>query len=293
MGTPTRRLWLWLPLLAGCVVRYAPDPAPAGQAPLPPPVDFGEVDTRLDALLANPADLDQRDRLQAALALSRKAKTDDAATQRVVLAYLQKVVAIEERSKPLAAPILPPVPTVESFTPIGAEAVVEEELGEPEAAEGGADPVAAFTAAAEAGDLAAAVAAAETCRDQPCWAEIEPAWPAVRDAWVLRERERAGEAYLAARSLGDTAARVEAFREVRAQLADLADRHPDSVHAEDLRRNVALVQRELEAQLAAAVERAAASDPPAADAPDGEDEAPDGTGQPSTEPADGAAPPSP
>ena len=97
-------------------------------APLPPPVDFGEVDQRLDALLAAPDDVDQRDRLQAALVLARKAKTDDAATQRVVLGYLQQVVAIEERSRSYSAPVLPSVPRVESFDPIGADLVVEEPL---------------------------------------------------------------------------------------------------------------------------------------------------------------------
>ncbi|MEC7948250.1 MAG: hypothetical protein VX265_11855 [Myxococcota bacterium] len=253
---------VWGVLLAGCVVRYVPDPAPAGQAPLPPPVDFRAVDARLGGLLADPLDVDQRDRLQAALTLSRKAKTDDAATQRAVLAYLQKVVAIEERSKPRSAPVLPPVPTVQSFVPIGADRVVEESLaGEEDAAPssagrpGAADGVAAFLAAADAGEFAIAVAAAEMCRDAPCWAEIEPRWSKVRDAHVAAERDRAGEAYLAARSLGDPAARLVAFEAVRTRLADLADRFPDAKDAEDVRRNVALVQREIEAQHAAVVER--------------------------------------
>jgi hypothetical protein len=250
---------LVLPLLAGCVVRYAPEPAAAGEAPLPPPVDFGEVDTRLGVLLADPADVDQRDRLQAALTLSRRAKTDDAATQRSVLAYLRKVVAIEERSRPLAAPILPPVPTVESFVPVGADAVVEEALeGPPDGAiEPPTDPIAAFTIAAESGDLRAAVAAAEACWDAPCWSDIEPGWPEVRDAHVRAERDKAGEAYLAARAMGEPAARLAAFHAVRSQLAGLASRFPDATDAEDVRRNVGLVQREIEAQLAATVERGA------------------------------------
>ena len=207
-----RAMCLLLPLLAGCVVRYAPEPA--GEAPLPPPVDFGEVDARLGALLASPSDVDQRDRLQAALTLSRKAKTDDAATQRAVLAYLQKVVAIEERSRPLAAPILPPVPTVESFVPLGGDVVVEDVLGggpgADSAPEPPADPVEAFEAAAEAGDLDAAVVAAELCRDASCWVDIQPNWPAVRDAHVRAERDKAGEAYLAARALGEPAATTAA-----------------------------------------------------------------------------------
>jgi len=125
MGFLTRHPAALLVLLSGCVVRYVPPPEGAVVAPMPPPVDFGEVDTRLDSLLAEPRDVDQRDRLQAALVLSRKAKTDDAQTQRVVLAYLQQVVAIEERSRAYAAPVLPPVPSVQTFEPVEAEPVTE------------------------------------------------------------------------------------------------------------------------------------------------------------------------
>ena len=129
-------------LLAGCVVRVASPTEGVADAPLPPPVDFGEVDQRLDALLAAPDDVDQRDRLQAALVLARKAKTDDAATQRVVLGYLQQVVAIEERSRSYSAPVLPSVPRVESFEPIGADLVVEEPLDALEPVPDDAGPVA-------------------------------------------------------------------------------------------------------------------------------------------------------
>ena len=257
MGPSLPSCWVLLLLLAGCVVRYGPEPRGTGD-PLPPPVDFGEVDARLGDLLSSPVDVDQRDRLQAALTLSRRAKTDDPATQRDVLAYLRKIVAIEERSTPVSAPVLPPVPTVESFLPVGADRVTEEALdADPPGAPAPEDAVAAFTAAAAAGELAAAVAAAEACRELPCWEEIAPGWAPVRDAHVARERERAGEAYLAARNVGDLDARLAAFHGVRAQLADLASRFPDATDAEDVRRNVAMVQREIEAQLAAAVERGA------------------------------------
>ena len=91
------RAWLAALIIGGsgssCVVHYVADePASAiSDAPLSPPVDFGEVDERLSQLLAATEELDQRDRLQAALQLSRRAKTDDAATQRVVLAYLRRI----------------------------------------------------------------------------------------------------------------------------------------------------------------------------------------------------------
>lgn len=132
MGTLTRPPAALLVLLTGCVVRYAPPPEGATESPLPPPVDFGEVDARLDSLLVEPRDVDQRDRLQAALVLSRKAKTDDAATQRVVLTYLQQVLAIEERSRTYAAPVLPPVPSVQTFEPVAPEPVMEAVLDDEE-----------------------------------------------------------------------------------------------------------------------------------------------------------------
>lgn len=153
MGFLTRHPAVLLVLLSGCVVRYAPPPEGAAEAPMPPPVDFAEVDTRLDSLLAEPRDVDQRDRLQAALVLSRKAKTDDAATQRVVLAYLQQVVAIEERSRAYAAPVLPPVPRVQTFEPVGAGAVTEEVLlADEREAEGAVLPTAGEADGARASD---------------------------------------------------------------------------------------------------------------------------------------------
>ncbi len=227
---------------SGCVVRYGPPVEPAVRAaePLPPPADFDEVVARVDDLLADPVDVDQRDRLLAATTLARRARTDDAATQRVVLAYLREVVEIEERSRPVEAPVLEALPSVDDFTPLATPEVVEEALDD--------------AAAAQSADLAERLAAALACRNEPCWAAHAAAWPALRDAHVTAVREEAGRRYLAAREQADPADRLAGYRAVRALLADLADRFPDAEAADDVRRNVALVQREIESALAAEVE---------------------------------------
>lgn len=240
---------------SGCVVRYGPPPEPAVRAadPLPPPVDFDEVVSRVDSLLADPVDIDQRDRLLAAATLARKARTDDAATQRVVLAYLREVVAIEERARPVEAPVLQALPQVEGFTPVEAEAVTEETLD------------ASLSVAADR------FSAALACRDQPCFAEYEADWPTLLDAHVAAVREDAGARYLAARQLPDPSERLAEYRALRATLADLADRFPGASAADDVRRNVALVQREIESLLAAQAEAPATGAPtpesPAPEAP--------------------------
>jgi len=77
-------LWggiLWgLTLVAagsGCVVHYGQGTPVRPAEPMPPPTDFGEVQTRLEAMLDNETQVDRRDRLDAALDLLRVGRTMD------------------------------------------------------------------------------------------------------------------------------------------------------------------------------------------------------------------------
>lgn len=252
-------------LLSACVVRYGPPPGggpvdPLPQEPQDPPVDFDEVVERLDALLLASEEVDQRDRLDAARDLARRMRDEEPRAQRIVLAYLQQVVEVEERAQPVEAPALY---AGEATFSIGGAAIVEEELGqdEPEAAPAPApappppdDPEALLRQAADlhaAGDLAQALSLLESCRGRPCFEAAQPLWTEVRDAYVYQQREQAGVLFLRARDEADPVVRLQALTDIRKRLADLVDRYPEAAQAEDVRRNVELVQRAVEEATAA------------------------------------------
>jgi hypothetical protein len=321
----------------GCVVTYgSPESVtPRAAEPLPPPVNFDEIVERIDALLAEPTSVDQRDRLLVAVSLARKVRSADSSTQRVVLAYLQRVVEVEERSRPIAAPVLASPPAVVDLGPLQSPEVHEVPLEEaapmaestgldpasadpgspgpastepemveaaaldgsvpvpdppqatspaPQSPEPSAEGLAAVNAAMARGDLAAAVAVAEACRAEDCWQDVAPLWPELRDAFVHAEREAAGSHFVAVRGEADPVARGRVLRAVRQRLADLLDRYPESVYADDLRRNVELVQ--------SAVERAAEEAKAGSDAASRAEAAPAADPEPvvDTAPAVGAPP---
>ncbi|MDP6931474.1 MAG: hypothetical protein QGG40_01100 [Myxococcota bacterium] len=114
----------------GCVVHYDTAPEAAAPAePLAPPVDFGEVLQRLESMVAATDQIDQRDRLLAARDLARRMQTLDPKSQQTALAYLQKVVSIEERARPVMAPAFYEDQTVATFSAVAN--VEEETLGSP------------------------------------------------------------------------------------------------------------------------------------------------------------------
>ena len=249
--------------LSGCVVQYGPPPESIGSAagvaqePQPPPVDFDEVVVRLDGLLVETQEVDQRDRLDAARALARRMRDEEPRSQRIVLAYLQSVVEIEERSRAVEVPALYEGKTA-MFAPAGA--VVEEELlveeavvpreasgDEPADPEGSvADRLQRARDLRDAGDLTAALAELEACLERPCYAEVVDTWEPIRDTYVEQQREQAGVLFLRARDEADPAARLQALTDIRQRLADLVDRYPNTRQADDLRRHVELVQRAVE-----------------------------------------------
>ncbi len=273
-------------LLSACVVRYGPrpgsDPSLMPAEPLPPPVDFDEVSERLEKLMVDAENTDQRDRLDLAHGLARRMRDEDPRAQRVVLGYLRDVVQIEERGRPVEGPGLYPGEIATFILP--GEQVVEEALdvGEPDpdptpqspdsspAATPAAPPADAPTesgvvgvvdlgavradagVARAAGDLDRVLRALERCRNKACWDAVQVEWAETRDVFVRQQREAAGVAFLRARDEPDPKARLEAMNRIRQRLADLVDRYPDSPQADDLRRNVELVQRAIEGATPAA-----------------------------------------
>lgn len=258
-----RPLWLSL-LLAGCVVKYgapaassgggassAPSTLPAGGA------DFTALEARIDALLVSTEDRDQRDRLSAAADLARQSARLPVEAQAVNHAFLQRLLSVEERGLPYAAPTMGPV----GRAGVQLSPVVEEdpEAG-PGASEAAADPPAVVAPPPDApallasarqlltdGDFNGAMASLEPCRGQACWSEVSGTWAEARDALVFKAREEAGTRYLAARQEVDPEARAAALREVRDVLTELLQRYPDSTYADALQRNLALVQGDLDA----------------------------------------------
>lgn len=261
------RLLIPLLLLSACVVQYGPPPdggavPPVPQEPQDPPVDFDEVVERLDALLVSTEDVDQRDRLDAARGLARRMRDEEPRAQRIVLAYLQEVVTIEERTQPMEAPALY---SGEATFSLDGPAIVEEELEAPDEPEptaeappapGSTEDVTVLLQQArdlqQAGELAQALSLLERCLGQPCFEAAEPQWIAARDAYVHQQREQAGVLFLRARDEADPVVRLQALTDIRQRLADLADRYPEAAQAEAVRRNVELVQRAVEEATAAA-----------------------------------------
>lgn len=248
--------------LSGCVVQYGPPPksggaaAAAGQEPEAPPVDFEEVVERLDRMLVETQEVDQRDRLDAARALARRMRDEEPRAQRIVLAYLRNVVEVEERSRAVEVPALYEGEEA-IFSPAGT--VVEEEMlgddsasapaapAEVEEPQGSiADRLQRASDLRDAGDLAGALAELEACLEHACYAEVVDIWEPMRDAYVEQQREQSGVHFAQARGEPDPAARLQALTEIRQRLADLADRYPKTRQIDDLRRQVELVQRAVE-----------------------------------------------
>jgi hypothetical protein len=189
-----------------------------------------------------------------------------------VVTYLRALLSIEERSRPVDAPAL--YAQGEAAFVVGGT-ISEETLGDEQAVQGEtvgedtpgapAGPAASLDpgpvrseaqALVDAGDLEQALSVLERCRGQGCWAAVRDAWLPVRDAYVREEREQARAAFRAAREQPDPVVRLGALREIRERLAGVADRYPQSAAAEDVRRNLALVQRSLEAAHSAVRSRA-------------------------------------
>ncbi len=119
-----------LPLGGGCVVSYG-GASGLRPEPLPVPNDLAEIEIRLESLIVGEIETDRRDRLVAAIDLSRQAALMAPTERQQVQRYLQRVVAIEERNQPMSAPSLFEEALPElmaTFSPVGVQ-VDEEDLG--------------------------------------------------------------------------------------------------------------------------------------------------------------------
>lgn len=261
--------------LTGCVVKYgAPtkgSDAAVGTSASPTATgrassgeDFSALEARIDALLSATEDLDERDRMMAALDFARMSRRLPPEAQRVNYNFLSTMLTIEERDLPYAAPVLTGggraeahvSPVVEDPDP-GETGATTPENPTPELPTPGVQAPAvldrpdldAMLASARemlaAGDAQGAMAVLEPCRDAGCWDQVAATWTEARETVVFKAREAAGARYLESRVNADPEARRAILEEVRDTLADLVQRYPDSGYAEAIQRNLTLVEAEL------------------------------------------------
>lgn len=251
--------------LTGCVVKYGaqkPGAEAATKATTPQAnasrtstgEDFSALEARLDALLSSAEELDERDRLMAAMDFARLSRRLPPEAQKVNHAFLTTLVTIEERDIPYAAPVLtgggrsdarldtveedPERPGSEAPPPVVPAAAVLS----------GPDVDAMLASAREmlgSGDALGAMAVLEPCREAGCWEPVAATWTEARETVVFKAREAAGARYLESRVSTDPEVRIAILKEVRDTLADLVQRYPDSGYTEAIQRNLTLVEGEL------------------------------------------------
>ena len=253
-------MWaLLLPLWMGCVVKVAP-PGGAAVADVgaPSPSRFADVDRQIDLLLVDPPSIDTRDRLLAALELSRAARRQPPAVQAEILRYLEHLLAVEGRAQPVEAPRVVDGEAM-VFAPLGAVRVEEiPEVDAPMPVDGAAGrgpdaprpiDVSALLAEARAAlgrdEPAQALALVEECRGRPCWGLVGEVYAEARDEWVEVERDRAAARFVLAGNEPDPEARRALLRDVRDALHALAARFPDAAQAADVARHIATVEKAL------------------------------------------------
>ncbi len=269
-------LFVLILTVPGCVIKYGEVPQPVIGGGVEG-ADLSGLERDLLELreVAAEQDVDQRDRIDAALELIRLAETGQL-SEVGLNDYLSRVVEIERRGQGGAIAALPR-PSVEE-EPLGGGAlvtapIVEEvlELGDPEVedleeegadgeadgeaagasedTEAGADPadredaVARAREALAAEDYAAALKALEAFKDAP---EVEDVWWEAANGWVHSERNRAGERYLEARDLPAGKERAAAIQEVLDILEGLQEDYPGNEYEDAIDRNIGLVKRALE-----------------------------------------------
>ena len=283
MATPWRRysvaavvlLWLGQP---GCVIRYGEQPgslaAPADEQG-PQPMDFAPIERELAQMVEDAEVVDSRDRLELAWQLAEQMREADPAAQRVVATYLELMMEVEVRARPVSTPIqtgglsagfggeavvgsaelagpepLPKSdePEVDLLDPLEMEA---EPDGEGELVEDSGPDVAGLltesTRLLEGGKTSEAMSVLEVCREQGCWDDVEVAWKAARDMQVSVEKEALESRFEALLAEPDAATQRTGFLEIQVALSTLRAAWPGSVHTEALEAQIRKVQEELEA----------------------------------------------
>jgi hypothetical protein len=249
-------LVLMMMTMSACVVRQYGGAAAIGSAANAQldPVDFSSVESRLEELIAAETEnVDRRDRLEAAWELCQETKTQRPGAQHVVLRYLRRVVEVEKRvidadTDAVAAPgqqTFVPIAAIQSERISGADAPkvaasgVRQSIVPPDA---GAQAV--MSAARErmgSGDLEGALAQLDVCTGQACGAATITLWREVRDRLVYQGREHAGQQFIDARTLVDSASRREAYQSIVNVLVTLQGRFPDSRYKEGVASSIATV----------------------------------------------------
>ncbi len=84
----------------GCVMRYGEAPRSAADVAAER-VDLAPIEAKIEAMIEVETQLDRRDNLEAARALSRDLKTADASAQAALRVYLEALVQIMERDEPV------------------------------------------------------------------------------------------------------------------------------------------------------------------------------------------------
>ena len=253
-------LLLMVVMMSGCVVRqYGSGAATAntGSAQLAP-VDFSDVESRLEELIAGETEnVDRRDRLEAAWELCQESKTQRPAAQHAVHRYLVRLVEVERRvidadTDALANPELQtfiPIAAIQSEriagseAPAAAPAAARKSIVPPDA---GAQAVMSSARDRMAsGDLKGALSQLDVCTGQPCGAATITLWREVRDRLVYQAREQAGQAFIDARTMTDPSSRRAEYQRIVDELTDLQTRFPDSRYNEGVTSSIETVRSAL------------------------------------------------
>jgi|GEM_PF-4962985 len=274
---------LWAGLGSGCVIRYGegtpPAASEAAEAPPMRPVDFGPLERQISELVENSEEVDARNRLELAWSLAENMHDADPAAQHIVKAYLQSVIEVEQRARPVVTPLQTRVlsegfggsteidsselagpeprpepveapPEVDLLDPMEMEGQPdgEGEVVEPPEDEGPDVSILLSDAARllKAHKADKAMAALEPCRGLPCWEDVGPSWEKARDAHVFAEKEALAVRFLELRGEPEVEAQRAGLLEIQGELSTLRAAWPDTAHAEDIEAHMARVQKELE-----------------------------------------------
>ena len=260
------RLILLLAVMSmGCVVRQyggVPPASSASSSDALKPVDFSDVEARLETLIEAETDnVDRRDRLEAAWELCQKSKTLRPAAQHETYRYLMRLVDIERRIQDASTDAVAS-PDQQTFVPIAA--IAAQRIADSDIQPSGASsaekvaivpPDAGAAAVMEAArqrmaanDLKGALEQLGVCQGQPCGAATVTLWREARDRYVYQRREAAGAAFLVGQKLDDQAARMASMQSVLDDLTALQREYPDSRYSEGVAASLATVSATIEAE---------------------------------------------
>ena len=277
-------LWLGLVPLAmvGCVIRYGEGPGPApevAEQTAAQGVEFRGLERQIAGLVDSAEDVDARNRLELAWALAEDMEDADPGAQRVVRAYLEALIEVETRARPVVTPLqtrslsegFSGSAEVETAELAGPEPVVdatpkpEVSLLDPMALEGepdGAGEAVASDTDAPGPDVDAllreavrllearkplkAMEVLDACRNLPCWEAVEPSRNRARDAHVFASKEALAVKFLELRGEAVVEVQRAGLLEIQGELSALRAAWPSSEYADEIEAHMARVQKELE-----------------------------------------------